>query len=231
MRLSLALLLAFVLCPSTLRAQSAQTAASAAAPQIEFRFENAKLQPSRYTLVLAPDGSGHFHSEGGPPSPDDPAALPPEGQDRAVTVSAPVAHRIFAIARQKGFFAMDCENGGDSIAFRGMKTLSYAGPEGHGACTYNYSKDPQIQWLTDQCEGIASTLEEGRKLRLLYEHSPLTLDAELETLTQMVQNGQATELANIAPILQSIAGDDHVLQRAQRRARALLILAQRGPNK
>ena len=50
----------------------------------------------------------------------------------------------------------------------------------------------------------------------------LSLDAELETLENMVQNGQAAELGNIAPILVTIVKDDAVLERAQKRARHLL---------
>ena len=46
--------------------------------------------------------------------------------------------------------------------------------------------------------------------------------AELESLEQMVHDGRAIELENIAPILQKLAGDEAVLQRVQRRARALL---------
>jgi hypothetical protein len=38
----------------------------------------------------------------------------------------------------------------------------------------------------------------------------------------MVHDGRATELENIAPILETLAGDEAVLQRVQRRARALL---------
>jgi hypothetical protein len=38
----------------------------------------------------------------------------------------------------------------------------------------------------------------------------------------MVRDGRAIEVENIAPLLRTIAGDDAVLQRVQRRARALL---------
>jgi hypothetical protein len=38
----------------------------------------------------------------------------------------------------------------------------------------------------------------------------------------MVHDGRAIEVENITPILQTLAGDDAVLQRVQRRARALL---------
>jgi hypothetical protein len=69
---------------------------------------------------------------------------------------------------------------------------------------------------------MAATLDEGSKLERQYEHGRLTLDSEMEVLEEMVHDGRAIELENIAPILQTLAGDEAVLQRVQRRARALL---------
>jgi hypothetical protein len=100
--------------------------------------------------------------------------------------------------------------------------LQYEGPEGKGSCTYNWSKNGQIDKLTDQFQAIAATLDEGSKLQRQYEHGRLSLDTELELLEQMAHEGRAIELENIAPILQTLAGDEAVLQRVQRRARALL---------
>ncbi len=112
--------------------------------------------------------------------------------------------------------------GAKNIAFQGTKTLEYEGPEGQGSCTYNWSKNAQIDKLTDQFEAIAVTLDEGSKLQRQYEHGRLSLDTELEFLDQMVHDGRAIEVENIAPILELLAGDEAVLQRVQRRARALL---------
>jgi hypothetical protein len=65
-------------------------------------------------------------------------------------------------------------------------------------------------------------MDEGSKLKRQYEHGRLSLDSELEFLDQMVHDGRALEVENIAPVLQAIAGDDAVLKRVQRRAQALL---------
>jgi hypothetical protein len=62
-------------------------------------------------------------------------------------------------------------------------------------------------------------------LQRQYEHGRLSLDSEMEILEQMVHDGRAIELENIAPLLQTLAGDEAVLQRVQRRARALLEVA------
>lgn len=193
-----------------------------------FNFEDLRQQPGKYTITLHEDGTGHFHAEAGASSPDDIAALPSQGQDRPIQITPATAQHIFEIAKTKKFFNMACENGDAHLAFTGKKTLAYEGPDGHGACTYNYSKDPKIQWLTTEMQGIAATLEAGRRLEIEHEHGRLSLDAELEQLETLVQDGQAVELETIAPTLLAIVKDDAVLQRAQKRARHLLAIVEAG---
>jgi hypothetical protein len=195
---------------------------------VTFHFEDARMQPAKYTITVHEDGTGRFQAEAGPASPDDTAALPSEGQDRPLQITAPTTQRIFATARAKKFFAIACDAGDAHLAFTGKKELGYQGADGHGNCSYNYSKDPKIDWLTTEMQGIAATLEAGRRLEIEHEHGRLSLDAELETLEGMAQNGQALELGNIAPQLLAIVKDDAVLQRAQKRARHLLAIIDAG---
>ena len=175
-------------------------------------------------LTVEEDGSGHFRSEGAGPTDgqsmaSEPLSLP---QDRPIHISKALRDSMFAAARKNKLFAISCDDGGKNIAFQGTKTLEYEGPEGKGSCMYNWSKNAQIDKLTDQFEAMAATLDEGSKLEREYEHGRLSLDAEMEILEQMVHDGRAIEVENIAPILQTLAGDEAVLQRVQRRARALL---------
>ncbi|MGA9719516.1 MAG: hypothetical protein WBQ79_14640 [Acidobacteriaceae bacterium] len=195
---------------------------------VTFHFEDARMQPAKYTITLHEDGTGHFHADAGPTTPDDIAALPSEGQDRGIQITTATTQQIFATARAKKFFNIACEGGDAHIAFTGKKELGYQGADGHGGCYYNYSKDPRIQWLATEMQGIAATLESGRRLEIEHEHGRLSLDAELETLEGMVQNGQALELQNIEPTLLAIVKDDAVLQRAQKRARHLLAIIEAG---
>jgi hypothetical protein len=188
--------------------------------QIRFTYENPKLQPPKYVVTVGEDGSGHFKSEGGGPT--DGQTMSSEPQDRPIHISKTVREGMFATARKNKLFAVSCDDGGKNIAFQGNKTLEYEGPEGKGSCMYNWSKNAQIDKLTDQFEGIAATLDEGGKLQRQYEHGRLSLDPEIQALEQMVHDGRAIELENIAPILQTLAGDEAILQRVQRRARALL---------
>jgi hypothetical protein len=188
--------------------------------QIRFTYENPKLQPPKYVVTVEEDGSGHFTAEGGGPT--DGQSMSSEPQDRPIHISKALREAMFSTARKNKRFTISCDDGGKNIAFQGNKTLEYDGPEGKGSCTYNWSKNAQIDKLTDQFEAIAATLDEGGKLQRQYEHGRLSLDAEIQILEQMVHDGRAIELENIAPILQTRAGDEAVLQRVQRRARALL---------
>ena len=189
---------------------------------VSFKFENPQLQPARYEITLRADGTGHFVSHVGSAPPDDIANLPAQGQERDISISKAAADRIFATASKNHYFAIKCDAGAGKVAFQGNKTLSFDGPKGHGSCTYNYSQDAKIQWISGELIGLAATLEEGRRLAVEHEHGRLALDAELETLATMITDGQATELQNISPILSTIAADDAVMLRARRRAQHLL---------
>ena len=184
------------------------------------RYENPKLQPPKYVVTVGEDGSGHYRSEAGGPT--DGQSMASEPLDRPIHISKALRDTMFAAARKNKLFAFSCDDGGKNIAFQGTKTLEYEGPEGKGSCMYNWSKNAQIDKLTDQFEAMAATLDEGSKLEREYEHGRLSLDSEMETLEQMVHDGRAIELENIAPMLQTLAGDEAVLQRVQRRARAML---------
>src|SRR5271156_6758601 len=197
-----------------------RAAQSGTQAQIRFTYENPKLQPPKYVFTVAEDGSGHFQSEGGGPT--DGQSISSEPQDRPIHISKTLREFMFTSARKNKLFALSCDDGGKNIAFQGNKTLEYDGPEGKGSCMYNWSKNAQIDKLSDQFEAIAATLDEGGKLQRQYEHGRLSLDSEIQVLEQLVHDGRAIELENIAPILQTLAGDEAVLQRVQRRARALL---------
>ncbi len=187
-----------------------------------FKFDNPQLQPAKFQITLHADGKGHFISQVGEAPPADIADLPPEGQERDITVSDAAKTRIFLIAEKEHGFSGKCDAGKAKVAFQGTKTLMYDGPGQQGKCTYNYTSDAKLQWLTTEMLGIATTLEEGRRLAVMHEHGRLTLDAELETLAKLQQDGEATEIANIAPTLREILADANVMDRARRRAQVLL---------
>ena len=215
---------ALVLLGGLASGQAGRPVASSGA-QIKFHFENPKLQPASYTFVVNEDGSGHFQSHPGEGAAPDAEGIEPQPVSRDIKIGQPLLGQIFQTARAQKFFAETCDGKKDKIAFTGRKTVSYTGPDGHGACTFNWSKDQQINHLTDEFIAVANTLEEGRKLAVEHEHSRLSLDAELESLEDAVKNGQAMEIENIAPELTSISSDEAVMDRARARARRLLASA------
>jgi hypothetical protein len=200
----------------------APASATPPAGTIRFTFDNPQLQPAHYEITIHADGTGHFISRVGSAPPDDIANLPAQGQERDIQLTDAARDRLFATAAREKYFAVKCDAGGAKIAFQGTKNLAYDGPDGHGSCAYNYTQDAKLQWVTTELTGLAATLEEGRRLTVQHEHARLVIDAELETLTTMVKDGQATEVQNIAPILGVIIADENVMLRARRRAQALM---------
>jgi hypothetical protein len=193
--------------------------------QIRFTYENPNLQPAKYVLVIQENGSGHYTSQPGTASAPEDDTLPTLPQDRQIQISQATRDALFSAARRMKYFSGSCDDLGSKVAFQGKKTLEYEGPDGRGSCTYNWSNNKNIQLITNDCESISLTLEEGRKLEVEHAHARLSLDPELELLDRSAQAGGALELENIAPVLSAIAADDAVLDRARSRARSLLAVA------
>jgi hypothetical protein len=197
-------------------------APSAADPTFQLDFSNPGLSPSQWTLTLRPDGAGHFRSHAGK-SPDDATQeIVPPTVDRDIQVSAAYAARVFAAAERHRWFNEACESH-LKVAFQGWKTLTYTGPQGQGSCTFNYSKNKEIQDLGDSLEAVAETILEGARMELLLQHDRLGLDAEMEFLVEAVDDGRAQQVCVIREILERLAQDDTVLDRVRKRARMLLM--------
>lgn len=187
---------------------------------LEVEFTNPALAPSHWTLVLHPDGSGHFTSYGGEmPGSDSDMKAPPV--DREIHVSKEFAERVFETAYRHKLFNEGCESH-LKVAFQGTKTLRYSGPRGSGSCTFNYSKDKDIQVLGDSMIAVEQTIMEGARLELLMKHDPLGLDAEMNFLMQAAKDGRAQQICVIRGILTQLAADPAVLEQVRKRADYLL---------
>ena len=197
-----------------------QTSASAD-PVFQIDFSDPGLSPSQWTLTLHPDGSGHFRSQMGKP----PDAVSPQleapGIDRDIQLSASFAAGVFDAAERHKWFNESCESH-LKVAFQGWKTLTYTGPQGQGSCTFNYSKDKEIQELGESLLAVEQTIMEGARLELLLQHDRLGLDAEMDWLTEAADDGRVQQLCVIRDILERLAQDDSVLERVRKRARMLL---------
>jgi len=192
-----------------------------------FHFERRGLPVPRFDLQLWESGVGQYRGEEMPITVGhiDTAPSPQPFAQKGFSVSPATAAKVFALARSLNHFNIPCASKEKNIADTGDKTLSYIDAHGViGSCAYNYTENKQVQTLTDILQAIAETMDEGRRLDYLHRYDRLGLDAEMESFTREVAEGNAIELQTIAPTLHSIADDSGVMQRVRTRANALLTL-------
>jgi len=183
-------------------------------------FSNPNLYPAQWSLVLHPDGSGHFHAEGGN-KPTDSEAIEPAKIDRDVTLAGDFTTNIFQTMHDKRILHGDCESH-LNVAFQGLKKISYSGPDAEGGCQFNYSSHKEIQDLGESLVGVGSTLIEGARLELLLQHDPLGLDKAIQYVVEASNDGRLQQICAIRGILERLQDDPHVMERVRKRARMLL---------
>jgi hypothetical protein len=187
-------------------------------------FSNPSLAPAQWTLEVHPDGTGHFHAEGGARTSGDMETLQPTKIDRDVKLSPAFAGRIFQKVRQKGFLSAECESH-LKVAFQGSKKITYSGPDGQSSCQFNYAKDKEVQQLGDSLVAVGSTIIEGARLEMLLQHDPLGLDKAIEYVLEASDDGRLQQICTIRGILEKLQDDPHVMERVRKRATMLLTRA------
>ncbi|MGB6724916.1 MAG: hypothetical protein WBE74_03365 [Terracidiphilus sp.] len=202
----------------SMTARADQTAA------IQVDFTNTELDPSHWILTLRSDGSAHFTSQMNEKPADGASEVDAPNVDRDVHLTTGFTTHVFEVTHRHHLFNERCESH-LKVAFEGWKKFSYAGPDGSGSCTFNYSKDKEIEELGDSFEAVAETIIEGARLEKLLQHDRLGLDKEMEYLVDAAESGRAQEICTIRPILVRLADDDEVLERVRKRARQLLAQA------
>jgi hypothetical protein len=200
------------------------TSRAPAVPSIQVDFNNPGLLPPQWTLILRPDGSGHFRTRAGANPAGGLKEIEVQKVDRDVRVSPAFAARLFETAERHKWFNEPCESH-SKVAFQGVKTLAYSGPGGRGSCSFNYSKDKEIQSLAESLQAVAQTLIEGARIEILLQHDRLGLDQEMEYLTTAASDGRVQEICAIRAILERLAQDSTLLERVRKRARMLLAKA------
>ncbi len=196
-------------------------AAHADSTTLRVDFSNPGLTPSTWTLEIHPDGTAHFHSDPGPKTAAVLRTIEPGALDRDIQLSPDFAGRAFDTVRRHRFLNEDCESH-LKVAFQGTKKLSYTGPDGTGACQFNYAKNKDIQALGESFVAVASTVIEGARLELLRQHDPLGLDKEMEYMKEASDDGRLQQMGAIEPILSKLVDDPEVMERVRKRARLLL---------
>ena len=196
-------------------------AAGEPGPSLRVEFSNPSITPAHWTLVLYPNGSGHFHSERGSATGTAPS-IEPVTIDRDVQVNTAFATKAFEVVRRHNLLRGEQCDSHLKVAFQGWKRFVYSGPDGDGSCEFNFSKNKEIQALGDSMVAVASTIVEGARVELLLQHDPLGLDQALEYIQQGSQDGRLQQVCAIQDILRKLENDPAVMERVRKRARALL---------
>jgi len=192
-------------------------------PTVVFHFES-HAQPVVYEMVVTRDGAMHYSYTEKPA--DDDADPVEEAKDLFLRQST--VTKIFELAKQARYFDGDFDYHEHRVADTGAKTLSYTGGGEHHSTTYNWSQNTAIDQLTRIFQGIAATLDSGRRLESMRRYDKLGVNAELAALTQRYSGGAAVEIYLIEPTLRMIASDASIMQSARSQAGRLLQLAEQG---
>ncbi len=211
--------------------QTGPAAPPAGDARVSFTIDRAGIDVPHLAITVHADGSGSYEATAMPVTFSGrygaEAANPaPESIRQAIHVSSEGTAKIFAGAHTANLFRISCGSKAKNIADTGRKTLAYDGPEGGGSCVYNYSENKSVTGLTDYFQGMAYTLDEGRRLEFRHRYDRLGLDQEMATLLAQADAGRAPELGTIAPVLEALVADGDLLERVRLRARKLLDRAQ-----
>ena len=148
---------------------------------------------------------------------------------QAVELTVNMRERVFRLAQATNGLS-HCDAHRKGIADTGAKTLRFHeawktaadGSFTTYTCTYNYSEDKAVVELTNVFQGMAATLDMGRKMERDQRYDRLALDGDMTTLSEMVKDGQAVGLASIGGTLRGLADDAAVLERVRVQAGKLV---------
>lgn len=205
---------------------SAQTPSATPAPSsppqasVRFSFDWAQGVPwQSYSITVQPDGKSHFD---GIPHADETNDTDAYRQD--FTMSAANRQKVFELAQKLNYFQGDYDSHLKHIAQTGKKTLQYQSPQVNGSTTYNYSQNADIEQLTHLFEGIATTIDFGRKLAFQYRYDKLGMDERLKQLEDLQASHGVEELEIIAPMLHKIWKDPNLMNISRESAHRLLLI-------
>ncbi len=124
---------------------------------------------------------------------------------------------IFSLAEKLDFFARPLE-AGLKVAFTGEKTLGYdAGADSHEV-KFNYTTDQNGRELVDWFEKISETMQLYDGLERAAKFDRLGVDREILLLQASQERHRLAGAGRLLPLLDSIAANPAIINRARERA-------------
>ena len=195
-------------------------ARSADPATVTFTLDFPNSSPEHYSIEVHSDGHAHFESSGKISETSDER----DNYETDFVFSDAVRDRIFDLAGQAHYFAGKVDSGNKKIAFTGAKKLVYKDAQKTSAAEYNYSNVPTIQQLTALFQGLAATLEYGRRLTHYHRYQKLALDDESKRMEDQARRGELLEVQAVKPILQDIYDDTSVMNLVRARAKRIMAM-------
>lgn len=185
---------------------------------VTFSLDFPNSDPEHYSIVVQTDGHVQYQCS---------ARISADSEDRdnyetEFTASDATRARIFELTSQAHYFSGKVDSGNRKVAFTGAKKLVYKDVQRESSAAYNYSTVPAVQQLTTLFQGVAATLEFGRRLVYDHRYQKLALDDELKRMEDDVRRGNLVELQAVKPILQEIYDDGSVMNVVRARAQRIM---------
>jgi hypothetical protein len=199
-----------------------QSGTSASLAKVTFSLNFPESDPGNYSIAIDANGHARFETTGPVVTDSQPDTYRSEFE-----VSPETRQRIFEWAKQANYFAGKLDSGNRKLAFTGTKILAYEDAGRHNSAQYDYSNLSSVRQLTTFFQGMAATLEYGRRLAYYHRYQKLALDDELKRMETQVRDNELSELQSVVPVLEDIVNDNSVMNVTRARARDL---AQLGNN-
>lgn len=167
--------------------------------------------PEFTEIKVSEDGSGTW----------DIRQLDEEASPQAFQMSHPLAAKLFELAGQLHNFQHVELDVHRRIANLGEKTLRYEkGGEAYEA-SFNYTLNSAATQLQAIFEGLARQEEDRQELQRAMRYDRLGVNKVLVHVEGDVNSGALPEPERLLPALDQLASDEHLLDMARQRARAL----------
>jgi hypothetical protein len=198
-----------------LLSQVAGGAASSA--KVTFTLDFPGSNPAHYSITVDAAGNATYECKGTIASDSEPQTYQAEFE-----MSPASRDRIFEWAKQAKYFSGKIDSGNSKLAFTGAKVLSYQDSQRSNTARYNYSNLEAVRELTNFFQGMAGTLEYGRRLAYFHHYQKLALDEELKRMEAQARSNDLNEIQSVAPVLQEIVDDTSVINVVRARAKDLI---------
>ncbi len=214
-------IVAWVAMTTSMISQDAAHSGAAFPPTVTFTLDFPQSSPEHYSIAVEINGRARYESSAKVVKDSDEETYHTEFE-----ISAQNRERIFDWAKQAHYFTGKIDSGNSKLAFTGTKVLSYQENDRSNTARYNYSHLEPVRELTAFFQGMAGTLEYGRRLAYYHRYQKLALDEELKRMQAQAKNNELSEIQGVTPVLREIVEDASVMNVVRARAQELIQMSE-----